>query len=235
MNKDFKELVIAVDGYSSTGKSTLAKIVAARLGLVYIDTGAMYRAVTLKALREGVVVGGGVDRKRLKKYLQDISIELKYNVASGKSETYLNDENVENQIRGMEVSNSVSQIAAIDFVREFLVEKQREMGEKGGVIMDGRDIGSVVFPDADVKFFLTTSLDVRAMRRYKELAEKGDPVSYEEVRENVRQRDYIDTHREIGPLKQTDDAILLDNSDMGIEEGVQFMLRHIKAVKGEMQ
>lgn len=231
MDERNKTLVIAVDGYSSTGKSTVAKLIAAELGLVYIDTGAMYRCVTLEALRRGLIIQGEVDREGLSGCLKDIHIGFKFNLALNCYETYLNGENVENEIRGMEVSDQVSGIATIDFVRSFLVEQQRRMGENESVIMDGRDIGSVVFPNADVKFFMTTTPEIRALRRYKELIDKGENVSYEEVEANVRKRDYIDTHREVSPLKQTEDAIVVDNSHMTIEEEVQFMVEKIKEIR----
>lgn len=223
-----KAFVVAVDGYSSTGKSTVAKIVAAELGLTYIDTGAMYRAVTLAALEHGWVVNGEVCLDLLREHLHEVKIGFRYNRELQRYETYLNGEYVEKKIREMEVSNQVSLIAAVDFVRNYLVEQQREMGRNGKVIMDGRDIGSVVFPDADVKFFLTSSPRVRAERRYKELIEKGTQVSYEEVEANVRQRDYIDEHREASPLVRTPDAILIDNSRMAIDDEVRFMVEKIK-------
>lgn len=224
-------MIVAVDGYSSTGKSTVAKIIAAKLGLIYIDTGAMYRVVTLEALRRGVIVDGVIDQKRLRESLKEINIGFKYNREQDFYETYLNGEYVEEQIRGMEVSDQVSGIAALGFVREFLVAQQREMARNESVIMDGRDIGSVVFPDADVKFFMTASPAVRAQRRYKELTDKGVEVSYEEVEANVLKRDYIDAHREESPLKQTDDAIVVDNSDMTVEDEVAFMIEKIRQVQ----
>ncbi|MEG2277328.1 MAG: (d)CMP kinase [Odoribacter sp.] len=231
MNEKYKILTVAVDGYSSTGKSTVAKIVATQLGLTYIDTGAMYRAVTLEAMREGMIVDGIVDKEKLQRRLCDIQIRFKYNQDLCRYEIYLNDEYVEDQIRGMEVSDQVSGVAAIDFVRDFLVAQQREMGRNESVIMDGRDIGSVVFPAADVKFFMTASPKIRAERRYKELIGKGEQVSYEEVEANVRKRDYIDTHREISPLRQADDAIVIDNNDMTIDEQVRFMVEVINKVR----
>lgn len=228
MSKKCKALVIAVDGYSSTGKSTVAKMVAARLGFSYIDTGAMYRAVTLEAMRQKFINAGLVDTEKLEHHLSSVKIEFRYNQETKTNETWLNGECVEKEIRGMEVSGNVSFIASIGFVRRFLVEQQREMGKAGGIVMDGRDIGSVVFPDADVKFFMTASPQVRAMRRYKELMAKGDTVSYEEVEKNVLERDYIDSHREESPLVQTKDAILVNNSDMTIDEEVCFMLEKIQ-------
>lgn len=223
-----KKVVIAVDGFSSTGKSTVAKLVAARLGLTYIDTGAMYRVVTLAALRRGYIREGKIDSVGLQACLKDIRISFKYNTASGCYETYLNGEYVEEAIRSMEVADEVSGIAALGFVREFLVSQQRDMTRNDSVIMDGRDIGSVVFPDADVKFFMTASPEVRAMRRYKELTGKGINVDYAEVEANVRKRDYIDSHREVSPLVQTPDAIVIDNSDMSVEEEVEDMVKKIE-------
>lgn len=228
MSKNCKALIIAIDGHSSTGKSTVAKIIAARMGYAYIDTGAMYRAVTLAAMREKSVSKGEVDTESLRNCLKKISIEFRYNPSENKNETYLNGENVEELIRGMEVSNNVSVISSVDFVRVFLVEKQREMGEKGGVVMDGRDIGSVVFPQADVKFFITALPEVRALRRYNELIGKGKSVSYEEVEENVKSRDYLDEHRAVSPLVRTEDAVLIDNSSMTVEDEVEQMLRIIR-------
>lgn len=226
-------MIVAVDGYSSTGKSTVAKLIAAKLGLTYIDTGAMYRTVTLAALREGLIADGVIDQERLKETLKGIKIGFKYNRELDRYETYLNGEYVEEQIRGMEVSDQVSGVAALGFVREFLVDRQREIGMEEDVIMDGRDIGSVVFPRADVKFFMTASPEVRAQRRYKELKEKGADVTYEEVEANVRKRDYIDTHREVSPLVQAADAIVIDNSGMTIAEEVERMVREIGRVSGK--
>ena len=222
-------MIVAVDGYSSTGKSTVAKLVAAKLGLTYIDTGAMYRAVTLSALRLGLIKDGVINADGLREVLKEIKIAFKYDRNGNRYETWLNGEYAEEQIRGMEVSDQVSGIAALDFVREFLVARQREMGQEEDVIMDGRDIGSVVFPHADVKFFMTASPEVRAQRRYKELREKGADVSYEEVEANIRKRDYIDSHREVSPLVQAADAIVIDNGDMTIGEEVELMVREIKS------
>ena len=217
-----KGLIVAVDGHSSTGKSTVSKILAARLGYTYIDTGAMYRIVTLKAMREGLIKDGNVDE-------ENIIFGFKYNEGKKCYESYMNGEYVETAIRGLEVSDNVSLIAALPYVRELLVEKQREMAKEGGVIMDGRDIGSVVFPHAEVKFFMTASPEVRAQRRYKELIEKGEKVTYEEVEANVRKRDYIDEHRETSPLVKTPDAVLIDNGDMTVEEEVEEMLKIIRS------
>lgn len=223
-------MIVAVDGYSSTGKSTVAKLVAARLGLTYIDTGAMYRVVTLEALRCGLInENGNVNEEELYRCLERIKISFKYNEDGKCYETYLNGENVESSIRGMEVADHVSSVAAIGFVREFLVAQQREMARNESVIMDGRDIGSVVFPDADVKFFMTASPEVRAERRFKELQAKGMKVNYEEVKANVEKRDYIDSHREVSPLRQTEDAVVVDNSYMTIEEELDMMVRVIES------
>ena len=230
--KKSKIMIIAVDGYSSTGKSTVAKLIAAKTGMTYIDTGAMYRVVTLEALRRGLIVEGRIDEEGVRKSLADIEIGFRYNSERSLYETFLNGENVEEQIRGMEVSDQVSGIAALVFVRKFLVAQQREMGKRESVIMDGRDIGSVVFPEADVKFFMTASLEVRARRRYRELIEKGVTVSYQEVEDNVRKRDYIDTHREADPLIQTADAVVVDNSHMTIEEELAFMIGKIEEAAG---
>lgn len=224
-----KGLIVAVDGHSSTGKSTVSKILAARLGYTYIDTGAMYRIVTLKAMREGLIRNGNVDDEKLKEVLPTIIFGFKYNEEKKRYESYMNGEYVEVAIRGLEVSDNVSLIAALPYVRKLLVEKQREMAKEGGVIMDGRDIGSVVFPHAEVKFFMTASPEVRAQRRYKELIEKGEQVTYEEVEANVRKRDYIDEHRETSPLVRTSDAVLIDNGDMTVEEEVEEMLKIIRS------
>ncbi len=226
--KKSKIMIVAVDGYSSTGKSTVSKIVAAKTGMTYIDTGAMYRVVALHALRRGLIADGQIDEEGVRSSLADLKIDFRYNGEHSLYETFLNGENVEEQIRSMEVSAQVSRIAALSFVRKFLVARQREMGKCESVIMDGRDIGSVVFPNADVKFFMTASLEVRARRRYLELTGKGLTVSYQEVEDNVRKRDYMDTHRETDPLVQTEDAVVVDNSDMTIEEEVAFMIRKIK-------
>ncbi|WP_294143055.1 (d)CMP kinase [uncultured Sanguibacteroides sp.] len=224
-----KGLIIAVDGYSSTGKSTVSKILAARLGYTYIDTGAMYRMVTYKAISEGIVSGDRVDDERLKEVLQKIVFGFKYNRGKNRYESYLNGIYVEDAIRRMDVSDSVSLVSAIPYVREVLVRKQREMAEEGGVVMDGRDIGSVVFPHAEVKFFMTADPEIRAQRRYKELMEKGEKVTYEEVEENVRKRDYIDENREVSPLRKMPDAVVIDNGKMTIEEEVEEMLKVIKS------
>lgn len=231
MTTEYNAFVIAIDGYSSTGKSTLAKLLAARLGYVYIDTGAMYRAVTLYALRRGRILGNDIDKDALRHDLAEISIRFKCDSQKGTNETILNGECVEKELRGMEVSEYVSAVSGIDFVREFLVTQQREMGKSGGVVMDGRDIGSVVFPDAEVKFFFTALPEIRARRRYEELIAKGEEVDYAEVEENVKKRDYLDANRAISPLRQVPDAILVDTGSMTIEEELEFMLEKIREVK----
>lgn len=212
------KITVAIDGFSSTGKSTLAKQLAKALGYVYVDTGAMYRAVTLFALRNGFIGGKQNNISALIKLLPRLQLKFVYNKELGFSEMYLNDENVEKEIRTLEVSKYVSQIATVEQVRYKLVEMQKKMGREKGIVMDGRDIGTVVFPDAELKLFMTASPDVRAHRRYKELLEKGEEVKYEEVLKNVQNRDYIDSHREISPLLKADDAIEFDNGDMGLEE-----------------
>jgi cytidylate kinase len=213
-----KKITIAIDGFSSTGKSTLAKQLAKELGYIYVDTGAMYRAVTLFALRNGYVGGEKDNQQALVKLLPKIKLHFAYNPDLGYSEIYLNGENVEKEIRGMKVSKNVSQVAEIEQVRYKLVEQQKKMGAKKGIVMDGRDIGTVVFPDAELKIFMTASPEKRAYRRYKELLDRGEKVTYDEILENVEKRDYIDSHRTASPLKKAEGAIVFDNSDMGLKE-----------------
>lgn len=214
-----KKITIAIDGYSSCGKSTMAKALAKKIGYIYVDTGAMYRSVTLFALRNNLFNDdGSVKADELKVMLPQVHISFKLNADTGLPEAYLNGEMVERDIRGMEVSSHVSPIAAIPFVREALVAQQKAMGKEKGVVMDGRDIGTVVFPDAELKIFVTASPEVRAQRRYDELLGKGQPADYDGILANVQQRDYIDTHRETSPLRQADDALVLDNSHMTIAE-----------------
>lgn len=217
------KITIAIDGYSSTGKSTIAKQLAKRLGYIYVDTGAMYRAVTLFAIRNNFVGGEKDNMAALVQLLPKIALSFVYNEDLGYSEIYLNGENVEHEIRTLRVSNHVSKIATIEQVRYKLVDLQKKMGQKKGVVMDGRDIGTVVFPDAELKLFMSASLETRASRRYKELLEKGEEVSYEDVLKNVQNRDYIDSHREFSPLRKAKDAIEFDNSDMGLEEQFERM------------
>ena len=215
-----KKITIAIDGHSSTGKSTMAKSLARRIGYAYVDTGAMYRAVTLYALRNNLIKGEKVDEKQLKEHLKrgDIAITFRP-TKDGKSVTVLNGRNVERYIRSMRVSNVVSIIAAIGFVRKAMVKQQQAMGKDKGVVMDGRDIGTVVFPDAEMKVFATASAEVRAQRRFDELRSKGDTTStFEEVLANVTERDRIDSTRKESPLRQAEDAVVLDNSNMTIEQ-----------------
>lgn len=214
-----KKIVIAIDGYSSCGKSTMAKDLAREVGYIYVDTGAMYRAVTLFAMRNGVFdADDNIDEARLKALLPDVKLTFKLNSETRLPEVCLNGECVERDIRTLEVSQHVSPIAALPFVREKLVEQQQAMGKEKGIVMDGRDIGTVVFPDAELKIFVTASAEIRAQRRFKELEAKGMPANFDEILQNVEQRDYIDTHRETSPLRQADDALVLDNSHLTIAE-----------------
>ena len=213
-----KKIKIAIDGFSSTGKSTIAKQLAKALGYIYVDTGAMYRAVTLFAMQNNFIEGEKNNTLALVKLLPKINLKFIYNEDLGFAEMYLNDENVEKEIRTLEVSRNVSKVAAIEEVRFKLVEMQKEMGKEKGVVMDGRDIGTVVFPDAELKLFMTASAEKRASRRYKELLDKGEYVTYKDVLKNVEERDFLDSNREFSPLKKAENAIEFDNSDMGLEE-----------------
>ena len=208
-----KKIIVAIDGYSSCGKSTMAKELAKNVGYVYVDTGAMYRAVSLFGLRNGIITDDTIDETRLQQAMHNIQIGFKTN-AAGKQETYLNGENVESLIRTLEVANGASRVSAIGFVRRELVRQQQRMGTDKGIVMDGRDIGTVVFPDAELPVFVTASPEVRAQRRYDELQAKGQPEAYDAVLANVKERDYRDTHRAESPLRQADDAVLIDNSHM---------------------
>ena len=223
-----KKITIAIDGHSSCGKSTMAKDLAREVGYVYVDTGAMYRSVTLYALRHGLFdeEDGKISIKEdeLRREMPNIHISFKFNPKTGRPDTYLNGELVEQEIRSMEVSNRVSPIATLGFVREAMVAQQQQMGKDKGVVMDGRDIGTVVFPDAELKIFVTASAEVRAQRRYDELKAKGMEADYADILKNVQERDYIDSHREVSPLKKADDAIELDNSNMTIAEQKQWLL-----------
>ena len=220
-----KKIIIAIDGHSSCGKSTMAKELARQLGYIYVDTGAMYRAVTLYALRHQLFdPDGNVRLKELKRAMEDIHVSFRLNEETGRPDTCLNGENVEREIRGLEVSDHVSPIAAVPFVREAMVAQQQQMGQEKGIVMDGRDIGTTVFPDAELKVFVTASAAVRAQRRYDELRAKGLEVDYDAVLRNVEERDYIDSHREVSPLKQADDAILLDNSHLTREQQNEWLL-----------
>ncbi len=225
-----EKITIAIDGYSSTGKSTIAKQLAKALGYIYVDTGAMYRAVTLYAMRNGFVTEDKSNIDRLVNSLPDINLKFVHNDALGFAEMYLNEENVEREIRSMEVSKLVSKVATIEEVRKKLVLIQKAMGLEKGIVMDGRDIGTVVFPNAELKIFMTASPEKRATRRYKELLDKGENVNYEEVLKNVEHRDYIDAHRDISPLRKAEDAINFDNSDMGLEEQFTRVLGYSKRV-----
>lgn len=223
-----KKITIAIDGFSSTGKSTLAKELAKHLGYVYVDTGAMYRAVAYFAMQKGYIRKDFFDKEALIMSLPDIKLVFKFNSDLGFAEMYLNGINVENEIRSIEVSNFVSLVAEISEVRSKLVEQQQEMGKNKGIVMDGRDIGTIVFPDADLKIFMTASPLTRAERRFKELQKKGDNVTFDEVLKNVEERDYIDTHREDSPLVKADDAIEFDNSNISKFEQFEKVLKLVK-------
>lgn len=228
-----KKIVIALDGHASCGKSTMAKDLAKEIGYTYVDTGAMYRAVTLYCLQNGFFTGNMLDEKRLEKEMGSINILLRFNPSTGRPDTFLNGVNVENEIRGMEVSDKVSQVSALPFVRKALVAKQQEMGKAKGIVMDGRDIGTVVFPEAELKIFVTASPEVRAMRRVKELEGKGEPASFEQVLENVKKRDYIDSTRAESPLRRAADALVLDNSTLTIADQKQWLLDQYNRVVSE--
>ena len=224
-----KKITIAIDGHSSCGKSTMAKDLAREVGYIYVDTGAMYRSVTLYALRHNLFeTDGTVKTEALRREMPNIKISFKVNATTGRPDTYLNGERVEDEIRSLEVSNHVSPIAAVPFVREAMVAQQQQMGLDKGVVMDGRDIGTVVFPDAELKIFVTASAEVRAQRRYDELQAKGMPADYDDILKNVQERDYIDSHREVSPLRQADDAILLDNSHMTIPEQKEWLMQQFR-------
>lgn len=232
------KIIIAIDGFSSTGKSSTAKAIAKKLGYVYIDTGAMYRATTYLAVKEGYIAVTGlenektkqfenivhIDKDKLIKKLKNSDLSFKYNSELGFSEMYLNGKNIEQEIRSIEIANLVSEIAKIPEIRSYLVDLQRKMGEEKGIVMDGRDIGTIVFPNAELKIFMTASEQIRAKRRFKELQEKGENVSFEEVLKNVQQRDFLDTTRKESPLIKADDAIEIDNSHLTFEEQVNKIL-----------
>ena len=224
-----KKITIAIDGFSSCGKSTMAKDLAKKLGYVYVDTGAMYRAVTLYSMRNGLFnADGSVKTADLERQMNKINITFKLNKTAERPDTYLNDELVENDIRTLEVSNHVSQIAAVPFIREAMVAQQQRMGKDKGVVMDGRDIGTTVFPEAELKIFVTASAEVRAQRRYDELKEKGMPADFNDILKNVQERDYIDSHREVSPLRKAPDAIELDNSHMTIAEQSAWLMKQVE-------
>ena len=228
-----KKITIAIDGFSSTGKSTLAKQLAKQLGYVYVDTGAMYRAVALFAMQNNLISVDSFDKVKLLTKLKNIVLEFKFNTELGFAEMYLNGENVEKAIRTIEVSGFVSKVAEVSEVRAKLVEQQQEMGKNKAIVMDGRDIGTVVFPDAELKIFMTASAATRAQRRYDELLQKGDSVTYEEVLKNVEERDYIDTHRDDSPLVMAEDAIEIDNSHLSREEQFEAVLDLVNAIINE--
>lgn len=227
-NTKLDKIIIAIDGYSSTGKSTFAKLVAAKLGYIYIDTGALYRALTLKAINTGVISENNtIDLKSLEKMLKSTEISFEPSGEGGRSETYLDLQNVESEIRRLEVSNKVSHIAAVPQVRSFVDSILTKFGEKKGVVMDGRDIGTAVFPNAELKIFMTADPSIRAKRRMKEMEEKGENPNFEDVYNNLLERDYIDTHRDVAPLTQAQDAILLDNSYMTLDEQMTWILKKL--------
>lgn len=228
-----KKITIAIDGFSSCGKSTMAKDLAKEIGYIYVDTGAMYRSVTLFALRHNLFNADGTIREEeLKEQMKDINISFQLNKTTGRPDTYLNGENIENDIRTMEVSSHVSPIATLAFVREALVAQQQRMGAEKGIVMDGRDIGTVVFPKAELKIFVTASAEVRAQRRYDELKAKGMDADYADILKNVEERDYIDSHRATSPLRKADDAIELDNSNLTIAEQKKWLYeQYLKAAK----
>ena len=225
-----KKIIIAIDGHSSCGKSTMAKSIAQELGYIYIDSGAMYRVVTLYALRNGLINNGVPDAEKLISELKNIKITFKWDEISGKNTTFLNGENVEEEIRRLEVSENVSPISTIAEVRHEMVKQQRENGTNKGIVMDGRDIGTVVFPAAELKIFMTASPEIRAQRRFQELKEKGQEVDFDSILQNVEGRDEIDSNREVSPLKKADDALILDNSNLSREEQLKWTLEKVKEI-----
>lgn len=225
-----KKITIAIDGFSSTGKSTLAKQLANHLGYIYVDTGAMYRAVALFAMQNGYINAESFDKQTLINSLPNIKLQFKFNVDLGFAEMYLNEVNVETEIRTIEVSSFVSKVAEVSEVRAKLVEQQKEMGKDKAIVMDGRDIGTVVFLDAELKIFMTASATTRAQRRYDELVKKGDTVTFDEVLANVEERDYIDTHRKDSPLVMAEDAVEIDNSHLNREEQFELVLELVNEI-----
>lgn len=225
-----KRIIVAIDGHSSCGKSTMAKDLAREVGYIYVDTGAMYRAVTLFALRQGLFnADGSVKADRLEALMPQVKVSFTLDSETRLPLVCLNDECVEREIRGLEVSSHVSPVAALPFVRAAMTAQQQRMGLEKGIVMDGRDIGTVVFPDAELKIFVTATAEVRARRRYDELTAKGQKVDYLDILKNVQERDYIDSHREVAPLRQADDALLLDNSEMTIAEQKAWLMRQFEA------
>ncbi len=223
-----KKITIAIDGFSSCGKSTMAKDLAKEIGYIYIDSGAMYRAVTLYCIKNGLFSGDEINIPELERHIKDIHITFKLDEKTQLPRTYLNGEDVEEEIRTMEVSSKVSPVSAIGFVRSALVSLQQEMGKEKGIVMDGRDIGTTVFPEAELKIYVTASPDIRALRRYDELQAKGQEVKFEEILQNVKERDYIDQNRKVSPLKRAKDALLLDNSLLTIEEQKEWLLKQFE-------
>ena len=235
MSDTEQKIIIAVDGFSSCGKSTFAKAIARRLGYIFIDTGAMYRAVTLYALEHGAIRSDIVDEEAVVRLLDQIAITFRFNPDRGASDIYVNGDLAEGKIRTIEVSNCVSRVSAIPEVRSKLVAMQQEMGRRKGVVMDGRDIGTVVFPHAEMKLFMTADPHVRALRRYDELRAKGDDVSLEQIEENVRSRDKADMSRAVSPLRQADDAIVLDNSHMTVDEQMEWFMEQLRRLRAAKQ
>ena len=229
---NMKKITIAIDGFSSCGKSTMAKDLAREEGYIYIDSGAMYRAVTLYSIENGIFDGNDIDTEKLRKEIRNIRISFRLNPATGRPDTYLNGVNVENRIRTMEVSSKVSPISALDFVRTEMVAQQQAMGKEKGIVMDGRDIGTTVFPEAELKIFVTATPEIRAQRRYDELKAKGQEASFDEILENVKQRDYIDQHRDVSPLRKAEDALLLDNTNLTIEQQKEWLFEQFNKVSG---
>ena len=225
-----KKIIVAIDGFSSCGKSTMAKELAKSVGYAYVDSGAMYRAVTLHCQRKGWIVNGVVNQDELKKAIDSILIEFSYNPDKNRNETFLNKENVEDEIRTLQVSEEVSIVSSIGFVRSAMVKQQQAYAKERGVVMDGRDIGTVVFPDAELKIFLVASAEIRAQRRYDELIAKGEKVSFDEILENVKQRDFLDQTRKESPLRKAEDAIELDNGNLTLEEQRDWLLKRFKEV-----
>ena len=229
---NMKKITIAIDGFSSCGKSTMAKDLAREVGYIYIDSGAMYRAVTLYSIENGIFDGNDIDTEKLRKEIRNIRISFRLNPATGRPDTYLNDVNVENRIRTMEVSSKVSPISALEFVSTEMVAQQQAMGKEKGIVMDGRDIGTTVFPEAELKIFVTATPEIRAQRRYDELKAKGQEASFDEILENVKQRDYIDQHRDVSPLRKAEDALLLDNTNLTIEQQKEWLFEQFNKVSG---
>ena len=225
-----KKITIAIDGFSSCGKSTMAKALARNIGYLYFDSGAMYRAVALYCMQNGIIANGEIDKEALRQQIDNIKITFCADAETKNSVTYLNGVNVENEIRTLEVSQLVSHVAALDFVRTALIDQQREMGKSKGIVMDGRDIGTTVFPDAELKIFVTASAEVRAKRRYDELIARGSTPDYNDILANVVERDHLDQTREISPLRKADDALLLDNSEMTIDGQLQWLCEQYKKI-----